>query len=134
MWGVFLCQIGLDLLTMRRGNTQIDFIIIIASALLCMIISLVGIIKSVPEEETKLIIKLEDYIVNTYPAEMQWQKKEKNIKNLEEKVQKLEQELQNYQEKTNPVEVSEVKEYPKDKDMLSAKDIMSLLEQINIEL
>ena len=138
MWGVFLCQLGLDLLTMRRASTQIDFIVIIASALLCMLISLVGIIKSIPEEEAKLIVKLEDYIVNTYPAEMQWQKKEKNIKNLEEKVQKLEQELQNYQEKINPVEVSEGtsegEEYSKDKDVLSAKDIMNLLDQINIEL
>lgn len=134
MWAILICQIGIELVTKVAPYPKKDIIFIIATTLICMIITLVGVIKGIREEREKLLVKLADYIVNTYPAEKEWQKQQEDIKKLHEKIDHLKEELHSYQEPQNIIPIPEHKAESKeeDKDLLKEKDIISLLDKFNL--
>lgn len=123
MWGVLILQIGLEVLGERPGESIEDFIFIIASTFLCMIITLIGIIRNVGDLQKQLVIKVHDYVVNTYPVNLAKRTKQQEIKELMEKIQKLENELELYQQN------SEEK-----KEVLNGKEIMHLLNEIDLHV
>lgn len=132
MWILLVIQVGIELAVQAPIHTKVDFIMIITNALLCMIITLFGVIKSIPEERDKLLIKLADYIVNTYPAELEWQKQQQGMKELQSKVEELQQELANYQTcgalNVAPTDVNK----GENPDKLKEKDIINLLGKFNL--
>lgn len=134
MWALLVSQIGIELITQLPAYPKRDFIMIIASTLLCMIITLMGVIKSIPEEREKLITRISDYVVNTHPAEIEWQKQQQNIKKLEQKIEELQEELEiNYKEfKVNKVEEQKKGIIEQPKELLKERDIVSLLDKFNL--
>lgn len=132
MWILLMIQVGTELITQAPIHTKINFIMIMSNTLLCMVMTLFGVIKSIPEERDKLLIKLADYIVNTYPAELEWRKQQQGIKELQSKVEELQQELASYQTcgvlNTSSLEQNK-SENP---DKLKEKDIIKLLGKINL--
>ncbi|MEG1829318.1 MAG: hypothetical protein RR309_07850, partial [Cellulosilyticaceae bacterium] len=137
MWGMLIIQIGLELLKGVEAYSKIGFILIIANSLLCMLITLIGVIKGILEERERLTIKLADYIVNTYPAEIEWQREQKNIKELKSEVEHLKEELYSYktvetQKDINGVEKSAGVEEVE--DILQEKDIIHLLDKMNLNI
>lgn len=137
MWGMLIIQIGLELLKGVEAYSKIGFILIIANSLLCMLITLIGVIKGILEERERLTIKLADYIVNTYPAEIEWQREQKNLKELKSEVEHLKEELYSYktvetQKDINGVEKSAGVEEVE--DILQEKDIIHLLDKMNLNI
>lgn len=123
MWAIVVVQIGLEIAGGEPGRSLNNFIFIVASTLICMLVTLYAIIKSVPEHREQLIVKVHDYIVNTYPSDLLGRSKQQEIKELMERIQKLEDELENYHQ--HP----EVKE-----DKLNGKEIMHLLKEIDLHV
>lgn len=138
MWSILMAQIGLELLKGIASYSKVSFIMIIANSLICMLITLVGVIKGIPEEREKLIVKLADYIVNTYPAEIEWQREQKNIRELKDQVQYLKEELDNYKSEVDQknIEVEEKESKIKETidEILQEKDIIHLLDKINLNI
>ena len=103
-----------------------------------MLITLVGVIKGIPEEREKLTIKLADYIVNTYPAEIEWQREQKNIRELKDQVQHLKEELDSYKLEVDQKDIEVVEKESKIKEtideILQEKDIIHLLDKINLNI
>lgn len=146
MWGVLISQIGLELLKGVASYSKISFAMIIANSLICMLITLIGVIKGIPEEREKLIIELTDYIVNTYPAELEWQREQKNIKELKSEVEQLKEVLDSYKtietqnninevhKQTQNEEYKEVQIKETIEEILQEKDIIHLLDKIKLNV
>lgn len=135
MWGVLASQMGVQLLRGTITYSEISFIMIIANSIICMLVALVGVIKSIPEEREKLFIKLEDYIVNIYPAEIEWQDNKNNIKELEIKLRELEEELDTYKAKAYKNDIIiEVNKQETSEEVLHERDIIHLLDKIKLNI
>lgn len=134
MWAILFGQIGIELIGKVPAYPKRDVIMIIANTLICMIITLVGVIRGLVEERERVLSKIEDYIVNTYPAEIQWEKNREDVKKLYERIEYLQGELQGYQQRESNVAVETEKETSKEKtkEFLKEKDIISLLEKFNL--
>lgn len=137
MWIILVLQIAFEILGKNPGQSIGHFIYIVASTFLCMLTTLISVIKSIADQREQLLIKLQDYIINAYPAEISWQSKQKNIKDLLHKIEKLENELQNYQTQKQQKEVlkqeKEVLSKQVDKK-LKEEDIKNLLEKFNLNI
>lgn len=96
MWGVLSIQVFIEILSKSPGSSIKNFIFIIASTILCLIISLMGVIKNIVEEREQLFIKIQDFMINTYPSEMKWKDKQKDVKALLARIEELEAELEQY--------------------------------------
>lgn len=134
MWTLMASQIGIELLTQLPSYPKRDFIMIIANTLLCMIITLMSVIRSVPEEREKLITRISDYVVNTYPAEVEWQKQQQNIRKLEQKIEELQEELESSckEPKINKVQESKKEVIESKKELLKERDIVTLLDKFKL--
>lgn len=128
MWAILVIQITFEILGNNPGQSIAHFIYIVASTFLCILITLIGVVKSILEQKNKLLIKLQDYIANTYPAELSWKTKQKNIKELLSKIEKLENQLESYQNKEDAQEETEEEQLNK----LKEDDIKSLLEKLDL--
>ncbi|MDA3730479.1 hypothetical protein PBV87_03025 [Niameybacter massiliensis] len=96
MWGALSIQVFIEILSKSPGSSIKNFIFIIASTILCLIISLMGVIKNIVEEREQLFIKIQDFMINTYPSEMKWKDKQKDVKALLARIEELEAELEQY--------------------------------------
>lgn len=125
MWGILFVQISFEILSRTPGQSIPNFIFIVSSTILCVIITFLGILKSVNEKREQLFVQIQDYITNTYPTEMNWVDKQKDVKVLLERIEKLEAELEAYQEdSTIPAKEKQIKE----------ADIKMLLSKIDLNL
>lgn len=125
MWAVLCIQIVLEILSMNPGQSIPHFIFIVMSTVLCILITLIGIFKGVIEEKEQLFIKIQDYIRNTYPTEIKWKEKQKDVKELLDKIDKLEAELEHYQMN---------QEVPSKEKQIKEEDIKMLLNKIDMNL
>ncbi|MGL4345252.1 MAG: hypothetical protein ACRCTE_08650 [Cellulosilyticaceae bacterium] len=123
MWAILVIQIALEILSTAPGSSIPNFIFVVASTVVCILATLYTILKSVPEKRTQLIVKVHDYVVNTYPSDLIGKSKQQEIKELMERIQKLEDELENYHQNS---------EAPKDK--LNGQEIMHLLKEIDLHV
>lgn len=125
MWGIACAQIVLEILSTKPGQSIPHFIFIVMSTVLCIMITLLSIFKGVNEEKEQLFIKIQDYIRNTYPTELKWKEKQKDVKALLDKIEKLEAELEEYQsDKKVSTQEKQIKE----------EDIKMLLNHIDMNL
>lgn len=125
MWGILFVQIAFEILSAAPGQSIPKFIFIVSSTILCVIITFLGILKNINEEREQLFVKIQDYITNTYPAEMNGKDKQKDVKVLLEKIEKLEAELEAYQgDSEMTVQDKKIKE----------ADIKMLLSKIDLNL
>lgn len=125
MWGILFVQIAFEILSVAPGQSIPKFFFIVSSIILCVIITFLGILKNINEEREQLFVKIQDYIKNTYPAEMNGKDKQKDVKALLEKIEKLEAELEAYQgDSEMTVQNKKIKE----------ADIKMLLSKIDINL
>ena len=125
MWIVLCIQIVLEILSTKPGYSISNFIFIVVSTVLCIMITLLGIFKGIHEQREQLFIKLQDYVRNTYPTEIKWIEKQKDVKVLLDKIEKLETELQEYQQ---------AKVVSSNEEHIREEDIKMLLSQIDIKL
>lgn len=125
MWIVLCIQIVLEILSTKPGYSISNFIFIVVSTVLCIMITLLGIFKDIHEQREQLFIKLQDYVRNTYPTEIKWIEKQKDVKVLLDKIEKLETELQEYQQ---------AKVVSSNEKHIREEDIKMLLSQIDIKL
>jgi hypothetical protein len=126
MWIILVLQIGFEILGQNPGQSIRHFIYIVASTFLCMLITLIGVIKSIADQRDQMLIKVQDYLSNTYPIEVYSKNKDQNMKELLIKIEKLETELESYQKKG-----SETKKEAQEA-FLKETDIKDLLEKFNI--
>lgn len=96
IWGIFFIQICMEILSNTPGRSISNFILIIASTILCIIIALMSIFRNIIEQREQLFIKIQDFIVNTYPTQMKWKDKQKDVKALLSRIEALEAELEEY--------------------------------------
>ena len=125
MWGILGIQVVLGILSMSTKSFILNLIFLVMSALLCLVITLLGIFKGIHEQREQLFIKLQDYITNTYPTEMKWLEKQKDVKVLLDKIEKLEDELQEYRQANTVVS---------NEKSIREEDIKKVLNQIDINL
>lgn len=125
MWVILFMQITLEILSTRPGQSISNFILIVMSTVLCIMTTFLGIFKNVAEEREQLFIKLQDFIINTYPTEMKWKDKQKDVKALLDRIEVLEAELAGYQEN------SEISQQEK---QIKEVDIKMLLSKIDLTL
>lgn len=111
MWGILSIQVLMEILGKAPGSSITNFIFIIASTILCLIISLMSVIRNVSEEREQLFIKIQDFVMNTYPTEMKWKDKQKDVKALLARIDELETELEQYhmgnEELPQPTQINE---------------------------
>lgn len=124
MWAILVIQIALEIMGGQPGRSVVNFIFIVASTLICMIVTLYSIIKSVPEKRQQLVVKVHDYIVNTYPVDLLERTKQQEIKELMERIQKLEGELETYQQNTQHLSP----------EKMSSKELMHFLSEIDMHV
>ncbi|MEF9958822.1 MAG: hypothetical protein RR448_03975 [Niameybacter sp.] len=96
MWTILFVQVCIEILSKAPGRSISNFILIIASTVLCLIVALMGVFRNIIEEREQLFIKVQDFIVNTYPTELKWKDKQKDIKALLARIEELETELEAY--------------------------------------
>ncbi|MGL4736132.1 MAG: hypothetical protein ACRCW2_01640 [Cellulosilyticaceae bacterium] len=124
MWGILIVQIALDIMSGQPGRSVINFIFIVASTALCMVATLYSIIKSVCDKREQLVIKVHDYVVNTYPVDLLERTKQQEIKELMERIQKLESELETYQQHAQKPQG----------EKMSGKELMHLFSEIDMHV
>ena len=123
MWGIFFIQICMEILSNTPGRSISNFILIISSTILCVIIALMSIFRNIVEQREQLFIKVQDFIVNTYPTEMKWKDRQKDVKALLSRIEALEAELEEYH-----VDSKDMKEDTQIKE----EDIKILLSKIDL--
>lgn len=123
MWAILIVQIALEIMSGQPGRSVVNFIFIVGSTMLCMVVTLYSIVKSVLDKREQLVVKVHDYVVNTYPVDLLERTKQQEIKELMERIQKLEDELETYQQHSEP---------PQEK--MSGQELMHLLSEIDMHV
>ena len=123
MWGILFIQVCIEILSNTPGKSISNFIFIIASTVLCIMIALMSILKNVVEQREQFFIKVQDFIVNIYPTQMKWKDKEKDVKALLSRIEALEAELEGYHMDNKDIQ----KETP-----IREEDIKMLLSKIDL--
>lgn len=119
VWGVLAIQMMIELMSKMPGQSISDFIYIVGSTLICMLITLIDVVKNVSEQKNKLVEKIKEYIFNTYPNELDQRHKQKAYQELMEKLDHLEFE---------PVDQED-----KQEEWLAEEDIKTLLQELDKE-
>ena len=125
MWFVFSMQVLLGVLSTDTKRTTLNIIFVAASGLICFTVTLLGVFKGIPEQREQLLIKLQDYMANTYPTEIKGLERQKDVKVLLDKIEKLEDELEEYRQASTRV---------KSEKTIREEDIKKVLNQIDINL
>lgn len=94
MWALLCAQILMQIFNPVQERFISHLILIIASGLLCGLVTLMGILKNVVEQRKALFIKIEDFLVNVYPTQMKWKDKQKDVQVLLSRIEALETELE----------------------------------------
>lgn len=92
IWGVLAIQIMIEFMSTHPGESITDFIYIVSSTLICMVVTLADVIKSIHEQRMQLIENVQNYILEIYPNELAKRRKNKAYQELLEKLDRIESE------------------------------------------
>jgi hypothetical protein len=127
LWLVGLLQVGLAFLINFGNISQVEIVYCVANILLCMTVTLMGVLNDVWEAKQELMYRMEDYVLHAYPVELNNKKEHQVIQTLLERIDELEEKLTNQvlpqEESPQEEEINALTEADMDLLMLALKEV-----------
>ncbi|MGL4798299.1 MAG: hypothetical protein ACRCWY_02715 [Cellulosilyticaceae bacterium] len=89
IWIVLIGQIILEMTSKKPGESISDFIYIVGSTLLCMLVTLAGVVNNLTDQKTALIEEIQQYILDTYPRQREKRHKQNELREILDRMDRV---------------------------------------------